>query len=334
MSLCAQRGVALAGLSYRSTSSIACGTPAVAPIRQPMECPKCGFASGADGAECGRCGVVIAKFLRAHDQHLPLLAPGASQLEDDRARVRAEGAERRRELFARALALPCALLGSWLAVKTAPAAVRMLTMWVHESGHALSAWLCGYLAWPGPWFTPVGTERSFTLTLLLAGLMASGAVHAWQRTRRFWAVVAVASMLVMLFCTVSLQPGQAQQLIVFGGDGGCLVLGSALMLTVYARPDHPVRREHLRWALLALGALAFMDGYAVWSGGLEQLPFGENENGLSDPSVLVEAFGWSVLGLVDRYTQVAHACLAVLAAAYVTGLAGAAIALRPERESR
>ena len=32
--------------------------------------------------------------------------------------------------------------------------------------------------------------------------------------------------------------------------------------------EHPIRREHLRWAFLAIGALAFMDAYATWSGGI------------------------------------------------------------------
>jgi hypothetical protein len=35
-----------------------------------MDCPKCGVALDADRAECTRCGVVIAKFLRAHQESL------------------------------------------------------------------------------------------------------------------------------------------------------------------------------------------------------------------------------------------------------------------------
>ena len=38
-------------------------------------------------------------------------------------------------------------------------------MFVHETGHAVSAWLCGYWSTPGLWFTPVADEREFSVTL-------------------------------------------------------------------------------------------------------------------------------------------------------------------------
>src|SRR5678816_3173809 len=96
---------------------------------------------------------------------------------------------------------------------------------------------------------------------------------------------------------------------------------SVLMLAMYARADHPLRSERLRRALLIFGALAFMDAYLVWSGPFDHLPFGEDEHGLSDPAVLTEEFGWSVLLLVDRYLKLARACFVVLVAAYAAGLA-------------
>src|SRR5262249_46458635 len=107
--------------------------------------------------------------------------------------------------------------------------------------------------------------------------------------------------------------------------------GTALMLTVYARADHPLRTEGLRWALLIAGALAFMDAYRVWSGPFARLPFGENENGLSDPTVLTEEFGWSVMLLVNRYLELARACFFVIMAAYVAGIVQSASALRAAR---
>jgi hypothetical protein len=225
-----------------------------------------------------------------------------------------------RESLARAAALPVALLFGWLAVQASPGAVRLIGMWVHESGHAVTAWVCGYVAWPGPWFTPVGMERSPSFTLGLVGLLLYGGYRAWQLERGFWIAASAAAILVVLGCTMLLRPAAAQQLIVFGGDAGSFVLGTMLMLTVYAREAHPIRRDHLRWGLLVIGALAFMDVRAVWSGSIDRLPFGENENGLSDPSVLTEIYGWNALTLVTRYRQLEHACLAVLAAVYLTSL--------------
>jgi hypothetical protein len=287
-----------------------------------MDCPKCGFALDADAAECTRCGVVLAKFLRAHQDSLESAIELTPLLHaTDAAAVAPENeSAARSERTARAVSLPLALLFAWLAVRGSPGAVRMLAMWVHESGHAVAAWLCGYLAWPGPWFTPVGSERSPLFIVLLVGLLAYGGFRAWQLQRWFWVGASGSALLLLLFCTLVLGPGKAQQLIVFGGDGGGLVLGTMLMLTVYSREEHPIRREHLRWGLLVIGALAFMDVYTVWSGPFDKLPFGENENGLSDPSVLTEIYGWSVLTLIDRYGQVAHACLALLVVVYVAAL--------------
>ena len=299
-----------------------------------MQCPKCGLAYETQPAECTRCGIVIAKFLRTQEAALPRPPDAASQADADLDDARLEREDARQELRARAVALPSALSFAWVAVRTAPGPVRLLAMWAHESGHAVAAWLCGFSAWPGPWFTPVGSERSPSLTVLLAGGLIYGGFRAWQQARWFRLAVCGVTLGLALVCTVMLRPGPAQQVIVFGGDAGCLVLGSAMMLTVYARKEHPVRQGGVRWGLLVLGSLSFADAWAVWSGPLESLPFGENENGLSDPSVLTEVYGWSVLLLVRRYMQLAGLCLAVLGAAWVTGMARAVAMLQGQSTRR
>ena len=226
----------------------------------------------------------------------------------------------KREWTARLVALPLALVAARVVVPVLPGPVRLITMWVHETGHAVTAWMGGFAAWPGPWLTPVGGHRSFVFSALLVSALGYGAYRAWQIERWFWIASASAAVATVLALTMLLSSDAAQQLIIFGGDGGMLVVGTALMLTVYARADHPVRRNQLRWGLVAIGALAFMDAYIVWTGPVSLLPFGENENGLSDPSVLVEQYGWTVPLLVARYKQLAHACTIVLLIACASGL--------------
>jgi hypothetical protein len=154
--------------------------------------------------------------------------------------------------------------------------------------------------------------------MLVVGLLAYGGYRAWLVQRWFWITAAAGGIALVLAGTLVLSPASAQQLIIFGGDGGSLVLGTCLMFTVYARENHPIRKNHLRWGLLCIGALAFVDVSSVWGGPIGGLPLGENENGLSDPSVLTEQYGWNLLVLMARYQQLAHACLALLAIVYVT----------------
>src|SRR5262249_8535171 len=56
----------------------------------------------------------------------------------------------------RTWAIPVALAGAFILVAIFPTLVRIFfSMWVHEIGHATAAWMCGYLAFPGPWLTPM-----------------------------------------------------------------------------------------------------------------------------------------------------------------------------------
>ncbi|TMB37962.1 MAG: hypothetical protein E6J58_10465 [Deltaproteobacteria bacterium] len=208
----------------------------------------------------------------------------------------------------RTWAIPVALGGSFLLVATGPGRflVRVfLSMWVHEIGHATTAWLCGFPAFPGPWLTPMAQSRSPLFGLIV--FLALGVGVALQ-----------------LFCTLALSVSRAKQLVVFMGDGGCLVLGSLLMLTVYAPEDSSLKRGWLRWGFLAIGAAAFADAFTQWWASrtdFDRIPFGMNEGaGLSDPSVLSENFGWSTNQIVHRYVALGFACLTVVAIAYVRGL--------------
>jgi hypothetical protein len=243
------------------------------------------------------------------------------------------GPDSRRELYVRALALPSTFALAQLVVTTMPFAARIMGMWLHEAGHAVAAWLSGFTAFPGPWMTAVGDERSLTVTMPLVGLLAFGCYHAWQRRRWFWVATAGVMAMLALFCTFALRPFEAQQLITFSGAGGSFVLGTVLMLTMYARRDHPIHEERLRWAFLAIGALAFMDARANWVD-TDSIPFGEDERGLSDPSVLMDAYGWTAPQLIARYTQLAGGCVVVLLVGYVAGLIGAYNASESQPERR
>jgi hypothetical protein len=275
-------------------------------------CPRCG-ATRVEAPECPRCGVIYAK---AHALATAAFAPSWSGEADDEAL----------ELRVRIFAIPLALAGAALLVWTGPGHFLVRTfasMWVHEIGHAIAAWLCGYPAFPGPWFTPVADARSPILAVLLAGALAYAVFHSWKAERGAVAAAAGALLALQIGSTL-LAATAARQFIVFAGDGGCLVLGTLLMATMYAPAGSALRRGWLRWGFLVIGAVSFADAFGQWWGArsyYDSIPFGHNEGaGLSDPSVLTELFGWTTGALVRRYVVLGCLCLAALCVLYCWGL--------------
>ena len=238
-----------------------------------------------------------------------------------------ELAESQLEARLRLWAIPGALAGAFLLVATRAGhfLVRVFcSMWVHEIGHAATAWLCGFPAFPGPWLTPMAQSRSPAFAFLVFTSLAAGAYRALRTGRPRLAAALAAGIAAQLCCTLVLSAARATQFVVFMGDGGCLVLGSLLMLTVYAPEDSALKRGWLRWGFLGIGAASFADVFAQWWASrtdFDRIPFGMNEGvGLSDPSVLSESFGWSTDQIVHRYVALGCICLAVLVVAYGRGL--------------
>jgi hypothetical protein len=280
-----------------------------------MECPNCHFENKSPATECLKCGIVFAKY--GHKQQA-VEAPATVSEENLPSTSTRE--EERQELRFRILTLPLVLIAARIAVGSAPGVVRLLTMWVHETGHAVTAWLCGYWAVPSPWVTPVSEERNWAIAVLMTGGLAFVGYRFGKIQR--WGVVAgcVAAFVVQVNC-MRLFSDQARTLIVFGGDGGCFVLGSLLMATFYMNRQSAIYQNSLRWGFVVIGALAFMDAYVIWTGSILNIPFGETENGVTDPSVLTETYGWPIGLLINRYVRLANTCLAGLTVTYIAGIA-------------
>src|SRR5437016_1816711 len=102
-----------------------------------MQCPKCQFENQDSAVECPKCGIVFAKYRRSQEP----------------VEVAEDEPQGKNELWFRVFALPGALILARALVGAAPGQVRLLTMWVHECGHALTAWLCGFAATPSAFVT-------------------------------------------------------------------------------------------------------------------------------------------------------------------------------------
>src|SRR5688572_14507308 len=124
--------------------------------------------------------------------------------------------ERRLRLFAP----PAALALGFVAMYSdgLRALVRIAcSMWLHELGHAATAWLSGFPAFPGPWKTSISETRSALLAVVLAALLVGGAAWAWRAGRRRLAWAAGAVLVLQLILTLGVRRRHAEALILFFG---------------------------------------------------------------------------------------------------------------------
>lgn len=191
-------------------------------------------------------------------------------------------------------------------------------MWFHEAGHALAAWFTGHVAVPLPWVTHIG-ERGVVTTLVLTGGLGWWAHRSWRAERPLAASLATAGAVLALLGR-ALPDARAKVLITFAGDAGGMLLGAMAMLAIYARPGSRLHHGMVRWGVLALGAMAYVELLSTWLAARrdpEAIPFGRQEYaGPSDASVLVDAMGWSERQLVNRYLAVGAAAALGLVAAW------------------
>ena len=196
-----------------------------------------------------------------------------------------------------------------------------LSMMVHELGHAVTAWWCGFAAVPTVWKTLIPETRSPVVSLVVLAIAGTICVRGWRAQRTAWFAVGLALAVAQFVATLGTSVRHAQEAIVFGGDAGAMVLGTLLILTMFAGPESRLRTNHLRWGFLVIGAAALVDTFGTWLAARHDtgaIPFGEIEGvGLSDPSKLDEVYGWTDHQIVGRYLGVGIACLVGLTAAWL-----------------
>jgi hypothetical protein len=193
-------------------------------------------------------------------------------------------------------------------------------MWSHELGHAIVAWLSGFVAIPLPFVTVRASEDR---TLLGAGLLmlsiAAGGYFALRKSA--WSLLTFLGVLAALqvLLTTTLNPAQATKWVIFAGLGGELVLPTIGMAAFYQRL--PGRWDFWRYPVLAASGVTLVRGLFLWTrvaSGARAMPHGSMVGSDSEGDVerLVRFYHFSEPGLARMYLTLAWGCLAVLACVY------------------
>lgn len=300
-------------------------------------CPWC-EAPRQEGPDCPRCGANYAKAeaIKKHGRaEVAVAAPPADDIPEARIFIAGEAEadageaidDPRTEFWFCAAAIPAMLLIAivFQSMEWGRFVQRLVfTMPVHELGHAVTAWLCGFGAMPTVWVTLTSDERGLIAPLAVLAALAWMIYRGWQLESR--ALLAAGGMILLLqaVMTLGISEDTATALIIFGGDGMGLVLAILLMGSFFFGKGTQLYKGSLRWGFVAIGAGAFVDINATWwlaRRDPSEIPFTTRANGMeSDALRLVNNHGWSEAALVNRHILACLACMAVLALVYAWGV--------------
>ena len=295
-----------------------------APRKEGPDCPRCGanYAKAEAIKKHGRAKVAVAAAPVEVAADAQIFIAGESELEDNEVIDDAQT-----EFWFSATAIPAMLLigilfnqlewGRWLQ--------RLLfTMPVHELGHAVTAWLCGFGAIPTVWVTITMEERGFVAPAAVFAAVGWTLYRGWQLESRALLTAGGLVLLLQAILTLGIKEHTARSLITFGGDGVGMVLAILLMGSFFFGKGTQLYKGSLRWGFVAIGAGAFVDINATWwlaRRDPSEIPFTTRDNGMeSDALRLVNEFGWTEAALVNRHILACLACMAVLALVYAWGV--------------
>jgi hypothetical protein len=205
----------------------------------------------------------------------------------------------------------------------------VFAMPVHELGHAVSAWFCGYSAVPTVWKTLVPESRGFIAPVLLLGAIGYMAFQSYRHKKLGFLVLCVLLLFLQLIGTFGVEEKTSAMLITFSGDGLGMVLASVLMCTFFFGKSTQLYRGWLRWGFVCIGAAAFVDMFCQWVQALSDVTFvamGEQEGTHSDPYKLRYYHGIKLDRMIQSYVNLGVFCLFVLAGMYAWGLRQAQVA--------
>ena len=299
-------------------------------------CPWCS-APRDDGSACPRCGADYAKAeaIKAHGrasavEPKPIVVEGGDPLDAVEpealpdAWTQVDDPELEWKFCVAAIPIALCIAVAFHTFGLGAALQRIfLTMPVHEFGHAVTAWFCGYAAIPTLWKTLVPETRGFVAPLLLAGTLGYAMFRAHQTHKTSVVYACGVLLLLQAIATLGISPTTAHMWITFGGDGTGMILAILLMASFFFGKNTQLYKGALRWGFVVIGAAAFVDIYAtLWKSRKDDsaIPYGTTGGMATDAMTLVDVHGWSLQTLVSRYVVLGVCCLIVLALVYAWGV--------------
>ncbi len=300
-------------------------------------CPWCS-APRDTGSVCPRCGADYAKAeaIKTHGRAAPAIAQAPVEVEaadatdlvyedtspDEWKPVHDAELEYRFCLAAIPVTL-CIAIAFQASGLGASLQRIFLTMPVHEFGHAVTAWFCGYAAIPTLWKTMVPETRGFVAPLALLGALGYMVFRARRTNKPHLIYAGVALILLQAIATLGISPKTAHMWITFGGDGTGMILATLLMASFFFGKNTQLYKGSLRWGFVVIGAAAYVDMYATWwksRSDESAIPYGTTGGMATDAMTLVDVHGWSLQTLVSRHVVLGVCCLVALAAVYAWGV--------------
>ena len=200
-----------------------------------------------------------------------------------------------------------------------------ITIWIHELGHAVAAWLCGYRALPLPFgWTSISNERSLFvycgILTLLALLLRSGL----QEKRRWPIALAGIFAVLQFYMTWIISEHTTFLLFSFGGIAGEFILSTLLIVSFFfPLPDY-WRWDFYRYPAVLAAGFTFIGSSLRWhhiEKGLEAIPWGTLFGGAGDSggdmNQLSEVYGWADQRIIDTYNSIGNLCAIAILSVYL-----------------
>lgn len=222
------------------------------------------------------------------------------------------------------LALPC-MLGFALFVQVTGflSGIQRIffAMPVHELGHAMSGWLCGFNSIPTLWKTLTPENRGYISSLLLIIGLIALARYALKTKKAAWLIPVLIILLIQVYGTLIIPLNKADMFITMGGDAMGLILATILMAIFYVGKETQLYKGALRWGFLGIGAAAFMNMLIPWwNKDISAIGYGLTGGIPTDSWKMINIHLWDWSSLFNVHITIGIICLLALTVIYILGI--------------